>query len=1247
MRLLCAAPPASHMDLTCGSSFRELRLIIRACGMSAIESLGQVDEERFWRQRTDARGSGCWHDEASGAIRWDSPCGVLENHERWEQRWTTDSTTCLYCNTQTGAVSWDPPEQYDMCSRPSIGSASWVRLATDDGHPFYQNVVTNDVSWDKPDSRQLRVDCDWEPRTSLVPEVPRTGDAVEDALARSHVGKTAASKPPASLQQRVVSLLWRLSSISRLCRVVQVAELHMTSKPNGGACARLGIWRNRTLPFEDITMLHFVPPLAGALLALRLKTQKAYVKLFLRENGLEFLLRAMIVVHAMRRSQTSFVSVVTEGLITNCVSTLLAHDDLDEALVCQTLGLELLFADTLLMSTHWQHITTTLHVLVVLARKRRCGDTHTAEEGRSQIVWDVIELLRVRGRERSEASTDRPVVLIPAVVAKDDRTIEKPQAKGLPFSLALEPPRFYGIVCFLLPTVPLAVSKMSVSLLRTIAASLETSMERRRVRAEMSYAMNILASTQGINGSVSLDASHGSNMAVAGLGTCFASCSLLWLLRRRAAARLNDGETVGMERADRNSRALSINQCNVHSGAVEGAADSTWKYLPNAKLSSSYAEALEIVNTIDQLETDESEDMRMELASSSFEEVRSSHIAAMIQAEAAANGPIIAALADALASTMVQTCLVAKDFSSLVRLPLLKSNPQWEAGVAALNGTLARLTMLRKASRDDDEVVQWQIEASLGNDELNQADKKFVETQKIYDELTTRADVAQRLCDLFRSHPVITALYSVFDASDSPQGNDALAVLRREVGKVKSDSRRGTHDDGCLADFHQQLLDISSPFLDGGSRVDCGNNRRVPVLAARRLLLAATWKHAAEAARLRSEVALTEASLERWRQRRDSAPGRMLADIESEIAWAEEKATALSASLAALRRCLPVDVSRRTAAEVRDAAHERYASAYGSSVTVPIYPLRLCEHLVMHKLLHVAILHGDDMVKGDFLRHGYEDAPERLVEQYTLGELSAVYAAVAAAAPPSPQLEAGGCVMSKVGPMTPRERAVRHWRASLVKVIQKAEEIRARARNSAVSSRTTSVSRSKLVETLSRVEGLRALTQAQVERVAASVEVETYAPSSYIVKQGDMGTCFFVISRGECSCVRGNDDGSETELVRLGVDAYFGERALLRDEPRAAHVKSVGAVTVMKITRAVFDDVRSSIEAPLGRRARTTPRGGAAGARGVRGVLARLALVAAGDAPRACRLRVPDTPRGQRDSRSSRKTFAPRRREAR
>lgn len=61
-------------------------------------------------------------------------------------------------------------------------------------------------------------------------------------------------------------------------------------------------------------------------------------------------------------------------------------------------------------------------------------------------------------------------------------------------------------------------------------------------------------------------------------------------------------------------------------------------------------------------------------------------------------------------------------------------------------------------------------------------------------------------------------------------------------------------------------------------------------------------------------------------------------------------------------------------------------------------------------------------------------------------------------------------------------------------------------------------------------------------------EIE-FAPGRYIVRQGQVGTGFYLIAGGRAKVVRGN-----SEIAHLGPGDFFGELSVLDQSPRMAHV---------------------------------------------------------------------------------------------
>lgn len=104
---------------------------------------------------------------------------------------------------------------------------------------------------------------------------------------------------------------------------------------------------------------------------------------------------------------------------------------------------------------------------------------------------------------------------------------------------------------------------------------------------------------------------------------------------------------------------------------------------------------------------------------------------------------------------------------------------------------------------------------------------------------------------------------------------------------------------------------------------------------------------------------------------------------------------------------------------------------------------------------------------------------------------------------------------------------------------------------------------------LKKVAIFRHLSKQQTERLAQSEVQRVYKRGEHVVTQGERGNSFFVIASGE---VRVLING---EMRRtMGKNDYFGERALLFDQPRAATVEvSSSEAELWCVTKSTFKSI--------------------------------------------------------------------------
>ena len=92
------------------------------------------------------------------------------------------------------------------------------------------------------------------------------------------------------------------------------------------------------------------------------------------------------------------------------------------------------------------------------------------------------------------------------------------------------------------------------------------------------------------------------------------------------------------------------------------------------------------------------------------------------------------------------------------------------------------------------------------------------------------------------------------------------------------------------------------------------------------------------------------------------------------------------------------------------------------------------------------------------------------------------------------------------------------------------------------------------VSFLARVPMFHGLSTAQLQRLDRRFVQRTYDAGVDVVTQGKGGAGLFVVVSGGAEAVRVRMDGTKVVLNTFGPTDFFGELALLDDEPRTASV---------------------------------------------------------------------------------------------
>jgi len=96
------------------------------------------------------------------------------------------------------------------------------------------------------------------------------------------------------------------------------------------------------------------------------------------------------------------------------------------------------------------------------------------------------------------------------------------------------------------------------------------------------------------------------------------------------------------------------------------------------------------------------------------------------------------------------------------------------------------------------------------------------------------------------------------------------------------------------------------------------------------------------------------------------------------------------------------------------------------------------------------------------------------------------------------------------------------------------------------------------------------LNESAIQELANQASAFSYSAGDKIIKEGDWGESFYMISEGDVEIIHTAPSGVETTVATLHKGDSFGEMALVESEPRNATVKALGAVSVCKVGRTAF-----------------------------------------------------------------------------
>ena len=110
--------------------------------------------------------------------------------------------------------------------------------------------------------------------------------------------------------------------------------------------------------------------------------------------------------------------------------------------------------------------------------------------------------------------------------------------------------------------------------------------------------------------------------------------------------------------------------------------------------------------------------------------------------------------------------------------------------------------------------------------------------------------------------------------------------------------------------------------------------------------------------------------------------------------------------------------------------------------------------------------------------------------------------------------------------------------------------------------------KASIIDQLKCVSLFKSCTEAKLNNLASKLKTKNFKDGEYILKEGEEGTCFYIIKKGSVDIIVG-----EKYIRTINENEYFGERALFFKEKRSASAKANKNCEVFYLEKNDFENV--------------------------------------------------------------------------
>ena len=121
--------------------------------------------------------------------------------------------------------------------------------------------------------------------------------------------------------------------------------------------------------------------------------------------------------------------------------------------------------------------------------------------------------------------------------------------------------------------------------------------------------------------------------------------------------------------------------------------------------------------------------------------------------------------------------------------------------------------------------------------------------------------------------------------------------------------------------------------------------------------------------------------------------------------------------------------------------------------------------------------------------------------------------------------------------------------------------------------------REKYENTLKKVEILKSIDPYELGQICDALKTQNFSKGDYIIKQGEKGDIFFILDDGKAHAEKVFDQGKKPQKVKdYESGGFFGELALLKNEPRAASIVADTNCRCLSLDRMAFKRLLGPLE---------------------------------------------------------------------